>query len=176
MAEVCDGLDNNCNGVADDGLLTFIYFADNDGDGFGAAGMLLSCLTTPPAGFTADSTDCDDANMAVYPGAAEVPDSLDNDCNGLVDDIVGTSTAAANGIRVFPNPARHAVTIVNNNPEPVRVELYQTSGHLVMSGLLAFSSQQEVLDLSRWAPGVYVLKIHPENGGWARVLRLVKIE
>ena len=46
-------------------------------------------------GFTTCGGDCDDDNAAVRPGAAEQPDSVDNDCDGLIDD--GTATGDDDG-------------------------------------------------------------------------------
>lgn len=39
-----------------------------------------------PVGYVADASDCDDTLEQVHPGAAEVCNILDDDCNGLVDD------------------------------------------------------------------------------------------
>lgn len=39
-----------------------------------------------PSGYVLDNTDCDDTDPTSYPGAQELCDNLDNDCNGLVDD------------------------------------------------------------------------------------------
>lgn len=81
--EICDGLDNDCDGVIDDGI-TFTYFPDSDGDGWGsAAGGLLTC--NPPGGYVLTTGDCDDTRPSVYPGASEICDGLDNDCNGSID-------------------------------------------------------------------------------------------
>jgi hypothetical protein len=38
-------------------------------------------------GYVLNCTDCDDNNRAVHPGAVEVRDGLDNNCNGLIDDL-----------------------------------------------------------------------------------------
>lgn len=68
--EVCDGLDNNCNGFVDDGL-SF----DNDGDGhFSTA----SCLTP--------NDDCNDTDPDIFPGNSELCDGLDNNCDGQADE------------------------------------------------------------------------------------------
>ncbi|MBK6930703.1 MAG: hypothetical protein IPH12_07435 [Saprospirales bacterium] len=76
MAEVCDGLDNNCNGAVDD-MPVYTYFADQDGDGYGDAGAALdTCLTASPSGYTGNNLDCDDQNAALNPGMAEVCDGL----------------------------------------------------------------------------------------------------
>ena len=39
-----------------------------------------------PTGYVSQNGDCDDALSYVYPNAAEVCDSVDNDCNGFTDD------------------------------------------------------------------------------------------
>ena len=83
-AELCDGLDQDCNGSADDGLSFVNWYADADGDGFGdpATGQ-LTCAQ--PASTIADGSDCDDADAAVYPSAPEACDGADQDCDGVAD-------------------------------------------------------------------------------------------
>ena len=84
VQEVCDSLDNNCNGQVDDGVL-LTFFRDADGDGYGnPLNTTLACI--PPTGYVRNSLDCDDNNPNAYPGNAEVCDAVDNDCNGRVDD------------------------------------------------------------------------------------------
>ncbi|MFK7930235.1 MAG: putative metal-binding motif-containing protein [Myxococcota bacterium] len=77
--EVCDGIDNNCDGTADEELQRE-HFADQDGDGFGdPSSAQLGCEV--PAGRVEDGTDCDDSSPLVSPGAPEVCDGIDNDCD-----------------------------------------------------------------------------------------------
>jgi len=85
--EVCDGIDNNCDGFVDEDTAADVltWYADRDSDGFGDPSLQdIDC--SQPSGFVADNTDCDDTDATSYPGGTEVCDQADNDCNGVVDD------------------------------------------------------------------------------------------
>jgi MYXO-CTERM domain-containing protein len=61
------------------------FYADTDGDGFGDPGAPMgACIA--PEGHVVDSTDCDDADGANFPGNEEVCDGADNDCDTEVDE------------------------------------------------------------------------------------------
>jgi large repetitive protein len=85
--ELCDGYDNNCNGQADEDVQD-TYYVDSDGDGFGNANISIESCEAP-SGYTANGNDCDDTRTESYPGAEELCDDLDNDCNGEVDEDIG---------------------------------------------------------------------------------------
>jgi subtilisin family serine protease len=84
LSEICDGIDNDCDGEIDEGLVSRFY-RDMDGDGYGDPSNFVDNCTAPP-GYVANNLDCNDAYSNVHPGAPEVCDGIDNDCNGLVDD------------------------------------------------------------------------------------------
>ncbi len=62
------------------------WYADDDGDGFGAAGSTPIEGCAAPADHVADASDCDDADPSSNPDGAEVCGGGDEDCDGLVDD------------------------------------------------------------------------------------------
>ncbi len=87
--ELCDGLDNDCDTDIDEGVTLTVY-GDIDGDGWGDAPEQV-CALGPDMSF--QDGDCDDENAAVYPGALELCDGLDNDCDTDIDeDPVDTAT------------------------------------------------------------------------------------
>jgi len=79
-AEICNGLDENCDGIADNGLGERFY-RDADGDGFGSMND-VSCGAK--SGYSSVRGDCDDTRKDVYPGAADLNgDGRDQDCGGF---------------------------------------------------------------------------------------------
>src|SRR3989344_4730292 len=118
--EMCDGVDNDCNGLIDDELTRTFYTGPNGTENFGICNsgsevcelgiwITIQNETTPKVelcdgvdndcnafvddGFDFDADgyaictgDCDDANLSINPGAVEICDGVDNDCNAFVDD------------------------------------------------------------------------------------------
>ena len=103
-AEICDGLDNNCNGLIDDAdpliIGQTLYYADADADGYGnPAVTLLSCAL--PAGYTLNALDCNDLNNAIHPSVTDICDGINNDCDFITDEDVITPLITAVGPVVF---------------------------------------------------------------------------
>ena len=85
-SEVCDDIDNDCDGSIDEELTNYTYYKDLDGDGWGdSSNSVQTCEASPPAGFVSNSGDCNDENKDVNPSADEVCDFIDNDCDGTAD-------------------------------------------------------------------------------------------
>jgi large repetitive protein len=85
--EVCNGIDDNCDGVIDppDSVDCNNYYLDRDSDGYGIDQS--RCLCVSEWDFRAlKRGDCDDNNNKVFPGAKEICNGLDDNCNGEVDE------------------------------------------------------------------------------------------
>uniref|UniRef100_UPI002412D00D putative metal-binding motif-containing protein n=1 Tax=Aestuariivivens sediminicola TaxID=2913560 RepID=UPI002412D00D len=84
--EICDGVDNDCDGLtdADDPDVTGsnTYYRDSDSDGYGdALDTVQAC--SAPVGYVSNDTDCDDTNADINPGEVEVPgNDVDENCDG----------------------------------------------------------------------------------------------
>jgi len=83
--ETCNGVDDDCNGLVDDGLTFLDYYADYDTDSYGAGSGVPFC-SNPGAGYTLTAGDCDDGNAAINPVATEMCNGVDDDCDGQTDE------------------------------------------------------------------------------------------
>ena len=87
--EICDGIDNNCNGDVDDedALLdtftTIPHFVDDDEDGYGSDALLGYFCPSYSTGSLV-SGDCDDTDSSIHPRAIDKNDDIDTDCDGTV--------------------------------------------------------------------------------------------
>lgn len=82
--ETCNSKDDDCDAQVDEGVGT-LWYRDTDGDGYGNASSSVQACSMP-SGYVANSSDCNDGSASVKPGAAEVANGIDDNCNGQVDE------------------------------------------------------------------------------------------
>jgi len=83
--ELCNGLDDDCDGVIDNSTATdaTTWYADGDRDGFGADDLTQPACAQP-IGFVDVGGDCNDIDASSYPSAPELDcaDPVDHNCDG----------------------------------------------------------------------------------------------
>jgi len=88
------------------------FYVDADGDGFGNPMKFInSCSSEVPFGYSTSGDDCNDANVAINPGAEEIAcNQLDENCNGMDDDrelppptVTDTTVCGGEQATVFAN-------------------------------------------------------------------------
>ncbi|MBJ96070.1 MAG: hypothetical protein CMP23_16520 [Rickettsiales bacterium] len=85
--EVCDGADNDCDPLVDEGLTFENWYLDGDGDGVGSeTAPAHTCDGSPGPDYVNNTGDCDDSDPANFPGNSELCDEADNNCEGTVDE------------------------------------------------------------------------------------------
>jgi hypothetical protein len=119
-SEVCNSVDDNCSGAADEGLTFSNYYADADGDGYGAGAATNACSN--PVGYVSQNGDCDDSNNAVLPGATELcTNAIDDDCDGTINEGCGNETAAGESTNT-------AVSVSTSNFPSCNAQTHTLSG------------------------------------------------
>ena len=82
--ETCDGVDRDCDGIAQDDTQA-TWWPDQDFDGYGDADA-AEALCEQPEGWVDNGEDCDDSSAGTHPGAEDLCDGEDNDCDGSIDE------------------------------------------------------------------------------------------
>ncbi|MEO6168165.1 MAG: MopE-related protein [Chitinophagales bacterium] len=111
-AEVCNAnVDDDCDGLADDDDINVAgqgsFYTDNDNDLFGSGAAIHACIQ--PVGTAAENNDCNNNNPAINPGAFDMCNGIDDNCNFTTDEnplAVPTITpqgtiSACNGVDVL---------------------------------------------------------------------------
>ncbi|NBN99762.1 MAG: T9SS C-terminal target domain-containing protein, partial [Flavobacteriia bacterium] len=154
--EICDDLDNNCDGNTDEGLPTYTLYEDMDGDGFGSQVSATYCDSIV-AGWSLISGDCIDTNDQVYPGATEVLDNgIDENCDGF-DNYAGLTDVSVLSIALTPNPSEGDITITVSNNEQFDLTICDVTGKLVLSSKSIVNGK--TLSTRSWAPGTYFVTL-----------------
>lgn len=131
VKEICNYLDDDCSGEIDEGFTLQIYYEDADGDAFGNLSTdSLAC--DQPLGFVPDSSDCNDANSDIYPGAPEILNGIDDDCDGQSDEGLDITNATTKALNIYPIPATELISFDLAIISTATVNIYNSSGEIVL--------------------------------------------
>ena len=159
--EICDYLDNDCDGIIDDNLSYIHSFEDADSDNYGNINVdSLSCEI--PDGFVDDDSDCDDTNPFVYPGAEEILNGIDDDCNELIDEGLAINETILNSIKVYPNPTEDILFVEYTGYDKSTIEIINIAGQILWLDDIVTSPKE--IDVSKFSAGIYLLKIKTQDG------------
>ena len=159
--ELCNYLDDDCDGIVDDNLIYIHSFEDADSDNYGnIAADSLSCEL--PEGFVINNTDCDDTNPDIYPGAEEILNGADDDCNGSIDEGLQTNNILLSQLNIYPNPASEMLYIEYSGNEHYTIEIVNVTGSIIYSDTKLLDTQ--TINISKFASGAYIIKIQTASG------------
>jgi hypothetical protein len=124
IMEICNNVDDNCDGKIDENLKLNRYYVDMDNDGYGNPEIFRdTCITIPPSGFTSNKNDCNDNLVGINPGQIDIAgNKIDEDCNGV--DLY-------NKFETLPNPFNNYFEIRVPIDGTYIVELYNQTGALI---------------------------------------------
>jgi hypothetical protein len=162
--EVCDGIDNNCDGNTDEGLTQVTYYEDADNDTYGdPASSVTDCVQ--PTGYVTNNDDCDDTNAAAYPGAAEIAgNGVDENCDG-VDGYLGIEESILANLNVYPNPGTSSVVLnMNTGWNGFQVAFAGVDGKEIALTAVQKSANELEFNTDSLVPGVYFIRLTSTEG------------
>jgi len=144
---------------------TVTYFLDADGDNYGSTTSVVAC--TQPANYVLNSSDCNDNNAGINPGAIEIPNNgIDEDCSG--GDLVTSSIIAeeVSRLHLYPNPGDNIINIETTNIQgkDVEISMFSMDGKKIKN--LNFTNVYGIIEVetSDLNSGVYFISIRTESG------------
>lgn len=164
FSELCDGIDNNCDGNADENLPLNTYYEDADGDGYGNPNSTIQNCG-PVSGYVDNNQDCNDGNLLINPSVLDpFGNSIDENCDGVDGYLSINNTLQTLGINVFPNPADNIIQLSGNLIGTCQVRIFNIQGQLILDQIITLQGLVE-LNVNEMLPGSYMLEIsHPNSG------------
>ena len=155
--EICNNLDDDCDGEIDEGLTVQRYYYDADGDGFGRVDSSLVLCGLPP-NFADNFDDCDDDNPLAYPGAEEIiGNGIDEDGDGA-DQTTSTSDQPDVALHIFPNPTQATLYLKLDANASYSYEIRSVTLELIQKG-----DTSGTIDVNNLAEGVYLLTVSDDS-------------
>ncbi|MGV3610926.1 MAG: MopE-related protein [Fluviicola sp.] len=162
--EVCDGVDNNCDGDTDEGFTVMTYYEDADNDTYGdATSSVQDCAQ--PTGYVTNDDDCDDTNAAIHPGATDnTGNGVDENCDG-VDGMLGIEETILANLNVYPNPGTSSVVLnMNNGWNGFQVTFAGVDGKEISLTSVQKSANELEFNTDSLVSGVYFIRLISTEG------------
>ena len=168
--EICNYLDDDCDGVIDDNIAYVWQYQDADNDLYGNLEVdTLACLDIP--GYVPDSTDCNDLNPDIYPGATEILNGLDDDCDGQSDEGLDIVESIVNQLEIYPNPTEGICYIKYEDCQNMSIAIRKIDGSLVYRKAAVSTGTIEI-NMVQYAVGIYTVELQCESD--LKIGRIVK--
>lgn len=145
--EICNDIDDNCNEDIDEGLALYTLFIDADNDFFGNAFIDTTSCLAEIAGYVSNNLDCNDSNSSIYPGAVELLNSTDDNCNNLIDEgLTAIENIHSIDFEIYPNPNDGNFKIIpeNLNVQKLEIIIFNSIGEKIYSEQLDIATELNV--------------------------------